>query len=88
MHQRIYVEMDVSFLPDGQMRPRALSWENGRRYKIDRVLDVRPSFAEKAGGQGDRYKVMVKGQERYLFFEHNPDCYSSTVGRWFIETQT
>lgn len=86
-YKRVYVEVDVSFCSDGSMIPRTLVWTDGHPYEIDRVLDVRPAYAEKAGGQGDRYKVRVRGQERELFFEHNPDMSSLCIGRWFVEAK-
>ena len=86
-YKRVYVDVDVSFNPDGRMVPQALVWTDGRTYEIDRVLDVRPAHAEKAGGQGDRYKVKMHGQEKELFFEHNPDMSSPKVGRWFVEAK-
>ena len=82
---KVYVEVDVRFQKDGGMRPIALVWEDGHRYEIDRLLDVRPSFAAKVGGQGDRYTVKVGRHERQLFFEHSADSYDKNVGRWFVE---
>lgn len=84
-YKRVYVQVDVEFSPEGRMFPRALVWQDGKRYEIDRVLDIRPAHAEKAGGQGDRYKVKMKGLERQLFFEHNTNTSSSVIGRWFVE---
>ena len=82
---KVYVEVDVRFQTDGRMRPTALVWEDGRKYQIDRLIDVRPSYAARAGGQGDRYTVMVDGHEKQLFFEHSADSYDKNVGRWFVE---
>ncbi len=56
-YKRVYVEVEVQFISDGSMRPCALIWRDGRKYEIERILDVRPACAQKAGGQGDRYKV-------------------------------
>ena len=84
-YKRVYVDVHVSFDLDGKMRPQALVCTNGRIYEIDRVLDVRPAYAEKAGGQGDRYRVRMHGVEKELFFEHNPDMSSPCIGRWFVE---
>ena len=84
-YRRVYVNVDVRFDSGGMMHPRALVWTDGRRYEIDRVLDVRPAHAEKAGGQGDRYKIRVRGKERELFFEHSACPESPQVGRWFVE---
>ena len=63
---KAYVGVKAEFNPDGVMLPRSLTWEDGVTYEIDRVVDIRPSFAAKAGGQGDRYTVMVQGQKKYL----------------------
>lgn len=84
---KVYVEVLVDFLPDGQMRPRVLVWEDGLNYEIDRIKDVRPARARRGGGQGDRYTIMVRGQERYLFFEHSTGYGEPNVGRWFLETR-
>ena len=80
-----YVEITVDFTPDGLMLPRFLTWADGRRYEIDRIKAVQAAPALKAGGQGDRYTVMIGGQERYLFFEHNADYGNERIGRWFVE---
>ena len=84
-YKRIYAEVEVQFISDGSMRPRALIWHDGRKYEIERILDVRPACAQKAGGEGDRYKVKMRNQERELFFEHNPETGSPQMGRWFVE---
>ena len=82
---KVYVQVSVVFREDGTMLPRSFIWEDGRKYSIDRVLQVRPACAQRAGGQGDRYTIMVGGQQRYLFFEHSGDADDQNVGRWFIE---
>lgn len=41
------------------MLPRTIVWEDGLKYDIDRVIDIRPAYAAKAGGQGDRYTIQV-----------------------------
>ena len=82
---KVYVAVNVDFTTDGRMLPRSLVWEDGSRFEIDRVKDIRPAHAEKAGGQGDRYTIFVKGQESYLFFEHHPEYGHKDVGRWFVE---
>jgi len=82
---KVYVAVNVDFTKEGQMRPRSIVWEDGRAYEIDRVKSVRPGFAARAGGQGDRYTVMVNGRESCIFFEHNPDYGHKHIGRWFVE---
>ena len=75
----------MNFDHDGHMRPTSILWEDGTHYEIDRVLDVRPAFAARAGGQGDRYTIRLGEQITYLFFELNVDFGSHIPGRWFVE---
>ena len=67
------------------MLPRAIVWEDGHRYEIDRIIDVRPAYAAKAGGQGDRYTIKVGGQQKYLYFERSTNLSGDIIGRWFVE---
>lgn len=52
---------------------------------IDRILDVRPTAAMKAGGQGDQYTISVNGMQSYLFFVRNASIIENNIGRWFVE---
>ena len=65
---KVYVPVDVRFDENGRMLPHFITWEDGHRYEIDRVTDIRPAPAAKAGGQGDRYTVWIGGRQSYLFF--------------------
>lgn len=85
---KVYVEVEVCFREDGVMLPRLIVWENGLRYGIDRVSDIRQASAAKAGGQGDRYTVWINGRQGYLFFERNSSLSGNTIGRWFVERKT
>ena len=82
---KTYVQVDVEFHDNGVMHPKGILWEDGQYYEIDRVLDIRSAPAAKAGGRGDPYTVRLGRQTTYLFFEHNTDCSSSVLGRWFVE---
>ena len=73
---KVYVSVSVVFRDDGVMLPRSFLWEDGRRYAIDRVLDVRQAASLKVGGTGMRYLVRIGQRTTYLFYE-NP--------RWFVE---
>lgn len=82
---KVYVSVLVAFNAQGVMYPRALVWEDGHRYDIEKVLDVRQAAAMKAGGQGDRYTIRVNGNESYLFFERSTNLSGNNIGRWFVE---
>ena len=42
---KVYVDVIVSFRNDGVMLPRQITWEDGHKYEIDRVSDIRPAAA-------------------------------------------
>jgi hypothetical protein len=78
MARKIYVEVTARFDQEGSVIPENIIWEDGRRFEIDRVLDVRPAASLKAGGCGIRYKCRIRGRETFLFLEEN---------RWFVEAK-
>ncbi len=82
---KVYVAVKADFREDGVMLPRVITWEDGEKYKIDRVTDIRQAAAMKAGGQGDRYTIMINGQQSYLFFERSTNLTGNNIGRWFVE---
>ena len=85
MDAKVYVQVNADFNADGVMLPRVLIWEDGETYVVDRVVDIRQAAARKAGGQGDRYTIEVRGQISYLFFERVPQLTGNVIGRWFVE---
>ncbi len=82
---KVYVPVDVEFRSDGTMLPRIITWEDGTKYEIDRVKDIRQAAAMRAGGQGDRYTIMIGGQQSYLYFERSANQTGNNIGRWFVE---
>lgn len=75
MARRAYVKVVVEYSLEGNIRPLMVEWEDGRRFEVDRLLDVRRAASTKAGGQGMRYTVRILGHETYLFEDE---------GRWFV----
>ena len=73
---KTYVSVDVHVDTDGKITPLAIIWEDGRRFEIDQVSDIRYAASRKAGGIGTRYTCTICGTSRYLYFE-DP--------QWFVE---
>lgn len=73
---KTYVTVKASFLPDGKLLPFEIVWEDGRRFLIDKILDIRAAASTKAGGCGIRYVCRISGSVTNLFFDTN---------RWFVE---
>ena len=82
---KVYVNVKVVFNKEGQMRPRAFEWEDGRVYKIDRVTEIKQAAAQRCGGQGDRYTIRTNNHETHIFFDHNLNYDNRILGRWFVE---
>ena len=73
---KIYVSVELIVDEEGRIMPTAIIWEDGHKFVIDRITDVRPAASRKAGGIGTRYTCLIKGQQRYLYWE-DP--------KWFVE---
>ncbi|XER11990.1 hypothetical protein SATMO3_21760 [Sporomusa aerivorans] len=53
--------------PDGKIKPLCLHWTDGRKYEVDKLLDVRMAASLKAGGVGMRYNCWIVNKQVYLF---------------------
>lgn len=78
MSCKVYVEVTAAFSPSGGVIPLSVRWQDGTVFAVDRVLDVRPAAALKAGGCGIRYTCRIRGQQTYLFLDED---------RWFVEAK-
>ena len=67
--------MAVRFDAESKMRPIEIEIDGAHKYQIDRIKDVRRAACQSAGGIGDRYTRLIRGQEAYLWF-----C----DGRWWV----
>ena len=73
---KTYVSVTARFDTAGNIIPIKVLWEDGRRFDIDKVVDVRPCASLKCGGFGIRYTCRILGRETYIFRE---------ADRWFVE---
>lgn len=85
--ERVYVDVKAVFNASGSLIPLEIKWVDGEIFEIDKVTDVRQAAAMKAGGQGDRYEVWIRGKQSYLFFERSGALSGSNIGRWFVESR-
>jgi len=75
-YEKIYVSVGLNVDTEGEIRPVAIRWRDGKIYEIDRIRQKTCAASLKVGGRGIRYTVLIEGKERYLFNEE---------GRWFVE---
>lgn len=71
-----YVSVTAIFDEDGNLLPLSITWDDGRKFPIDKVKDIRYAASLKAGGAGIRYTISIGGKDKYLFLEDN---------RWFVD---
>jgi hypothetical protein len=50
IRKKEYVQVTAIFTRDGQIIPQEIKLEDGRRFEIDRITDVRRAPSLKAGG--------------------------------------
>jgi hypothetical protein len=78
MIRKVFVGVTAEHAPDGHIKPLSITWEDGRIFEIDRILDVRQAASLKTGGTGIRYTCRIMGKETYLFDDE---------GKWFVEAK-
>lgn len=71
---KISVTVNADYMADGRLMPRFVTYEDGIRRRVERVIDVRQEASLKEGGDGQRYLCLIGGRRLYLFFED---------GRWY-----
>lgn len=76
MVEKIELDIIVEHKKDGRAVPKTILWNDGRKFSIDKVLDVRQAAALRCGGIGTRYICKICGKEVAIFDEE---------GKWFIE---
>ena len=74
----VYVGVELSVSPLGDVRPRTIIFEDGNKYQIDRLRQRCRAHATKVGGTGIRYTVIICNKETYLYEDD---------GRWFVEAK-
>jgi hypothetical protein len=73
--ERRYVGVKALTATDGSVTPIEIFWEDGRRFSVDRVIEVRRAHSLTAGGCGLRYSIRVRGTETHLFYDEYRKAY-------------
>ncbi|MCM0758462.1 hypothetical protein M7775_07730 [Sporomusa sphaeroides DSM 2875] len=71
-----YVGITAQHDKQGNITPLILHWPDGRKYEIDKLLDVKPAPTV-GSGIGKRYVCKICNKQVNLF------CDSS--GKWYIK---
>jgi hypothetical protein len=79
MFRKVFVDVNLTQTKDGKTIPRSIVFEDGTEYPVDRLRGVCRAAAERVGGCGLRYTIVVGGRETYLFEDGR---------QWFVEAKT
>lgn len=77
-YRKVYVGVELSVSPQGDVRPKTIIFEDGNKYQIDRLRQKCRAHATKVGGTGIRYTVIICNKQTYLYEDD---------GRWFVEAK-
>ena len=81
-YEKVYIAVYLKIDTDGNMKPVAIEWTDGKGYVIDKVIDERNAPPEHTGGVLTRkYKVIIKGREKILYLDKQ-------TNQWFVERLT
>lgn len=75
--RKVYVKVLLETDENGNITPVEITWENGRKYTVDKVIDIRRACATKVGGTAIRYQISVCGKHTFLY---------NDGGKWFVES--
>jgi hypothetical protein len=76
--RKVFVRVLAETDEEGNISPKSITWEDGRNFIIDKVTDIRRSYAQKVGGTAMRYTVKIADKETFLFCDE---------GKWFVESK-
>ena len=74
--RKVFVDVVVRHEKDGKKVPLSITFEDGRKYTVDKLCDTRRAAASKVGGTGIRYTIRIQGKETHLFEDEE---------KWFVE---
>lgn len=77
-YRKVFVEVLAKISPEGNVRPLTITFEDGKKYEIDKLRHCCRAHATKVGGTGIRYTVVICNHETYLFEDE---------GRWYVEAK-
>lgn len=78
-YEKVYVTVLARVSPEGKITPKAVEWEDGRTYEVDKVTAVHLQPPSYVGGiLTELHDCLIEGRRKQLYRE-------TDSGRWFVE---
>ena len=77
-YRKVFVAVVVRISEEGKIKPLEIEWQDGKRFKIERILDERRASSNAGSILTVKYKVLINGLEKSLYMQ-TEDL------RWFVE---
>lgn len=78
MFRKVFVSVLVQHGNDGKKVPISITFEDGKKYDVDRLIERRRAAASKVGGTGIRYTIRIRDHQTFLFEDED---------MWFVEAR-
>lgn len=65
MMNKVFVNVNCSYFPDGTFRPKSIIWADGHVWEIKRTLHIAAPVDNEF--EGIRYTVVIGSAEKYLY---------------------
>ena len=75
-----YVDVNEDRFRDGRLIPLSVVLDDGKRYDIDRIIDIFPQASTKGGGPGICYIVRIRDTEMTMYLVED-----GRMQKWLIE---
>ena len=73
---KVYVDVETSLSPTGEISPKSIHWHDGRIWKIKKILHVCTS--PDAELEGIRYTIRIGSAEKYIY---------KLGDRWYVNSE-
>ena len=84
--EKVYVRVNTDFDQTGYMQPRYVTWNDGRTFLIEKIKVFRPANIYRSDCTGYCFTVMIRGEEKHLYYEPTDSTFASRIGRWYVMT--
>ena len=78
MGKKVYVDVIAEFKREGLLRPLVIRWNDGREYRVGRIIRCSAAGKSVKDSCGLLYTCLVSGKEVNLYYE-------DIGSKWFVE---